>query len=356
MSRGRSRRRESLRLERSSGVLLHPTSLPGGRFGAEARRFVDWLVDAGQSFWQVLPLGPPDAFESPYAGSSAFAGWSGLLADPEARVGASAIAEYRRRHAYWIDDWLEHARRPGRGGDAGAVRAGVDRAAEVRERARGSDHRRSPPVRRTRERGRRGSPGVLRSVARSGRAPGSLHQERAALGKSDVSLARAAAGRLPLVGRALPALPPAVRPHAARSLPRLRLVLGRAVRQPDGEARALAPRPGHGPLRHRPGGARRPARDRGGPRPHHASGPPAPRRARRARDAHPPVGVRRGSSSSRQRWPTTGSTRSSTQARTTTTLLPAGGSRRRPVVVRASRPSAGRRASRRPTPHGSWSS
>ena len=47
---------------RGSGVLLHPTSLPGrygiGDLGQEAFRFVDFLVRARQSFWQVLPLGP----------------------------------------------------------------------------------------------------------------------------------------------------------------------------------------------------------------------------------------------------------------------------------------------------------
>lgn len=100
-------RREALPLERSGGVLLHPTSLPGGRLGPGAYRFVDWLVDAGQSFWQVLPLGPPDEFGSPYAGSSAFAGWSGLLAEPEAPVPARAATSFRRRQAFWIDDWLE---------------------------------------------------------------------------------------------------------------------------------------------------------------------------------------------------------------------------------------------------------
>jgi 4-alpha-glucanotransferase len=83
------------------------TSLPGGRLGPEAYRLVDWLVEAGQSYWQVLPLGPPDSFGSPYAGASAFAGWGGLLADPDARVGARALHEFRRRHGYWIDDWVE---------------------------------------------------------------------------------------------------------------------------------------------------------------------------------------------------------------------------------------------------------
>ena len=100
--------REALPRRRASGILLHPTSLPEGRFGREAYRFVDWLVAAGQSFWQVLPLGPPDSFGSPYAGASAFAGWRGLLAEPDALVSHRAVAAFRRRHAYWIDDWVEY--------------------------------------------------------------------------------------------------------------------------------------------------------------------------------------------------------------------------------------------------------
>ena len=67
-----------MRFPRASGVLLHPTSLPGphgsGDFGRDARHFVDWLVTAGQSLWQILPLGGIGPGNSPYMGTSAFAG------------------------------------------------------------------------------------------------------------------------------------------------------------------------------------------------------------------------------------------------------------------------------------------
>ena len=67
-----------MRLSRASGVLLHPTSLPGphgsGDCGAAAYHFVDWLVQAGQSLWQILPLNGVGAGNSPYASTSAFAG------------------------------------------------------------------------------------------------------------------------------------------------------------------------------------------------------------------------------------------------------------------------------------------
>ncbi|MDB5814531.1 MAG: 4-alpha-glucanotransferase [Rhodocyclales bacterium] len=66
------------RLPRASGVLLHPTSLPGphgsGDFGPAAYHFVDWLVTAGQRLWQILPLGGIGPGNSPYMSSSAFAG------------------------------------------------------------------------------------------------------------------------------------------------------------------------------------------------------------------------------------------------------------------------------------------
>jgi len=64
---------------RLSGILLHPTSLPGrfgiGELGQEARRFVDVMAASGQRLWQVLPLGPTyEPWFSPYSSISAFAG------------------------------------------------------------------------------------------------------------------------------------------------------------------------------------------------------------------------------------------------------------------------------------------
>ena len=74
---------------RASGVLLHPTSLPGpfgiGDLGPEAYRFVKFLSDSGQRLWQVLPLGPTGYGDSPYACYSAFA-VNTLLISPEALV------------------------------------------------------------------------------------------------------------------------------------------------------------------------------------------------------------------------------------------------------------------------------
>jgi 4-alpha-glucanotransferase len=105
--------------ERSSGVLLHLTSLPGphgnGDLGAESHRFAALLAAAGQRWWQMLPVGPPGEGHSPYSARSAFAGSplfidlarlarEGLLRDPatpprfaEGRVDYPAAAAFRER-------------------------------------------------------------------------------------------------------------------------------------------------------------------------------------------------------------------------------------------------------------------
>lgn len=141
---------------RRSGILLHPTSLPGpngiGDLGPSGRHFVDWLASAGQRAWQVLPLTPVGPGNSPYASVSAFAGsplmvaleplvergWLAPIADPErpafdprrvdfdlvapwrmARLEAAyagfleratdeeraALAAFRETESAWLDDY-----------------------------------------------------------------------------------------------------------------------------------------------------------------------------------------------------------------------------------------------------------
>jgi 4-alpha-glucanotransferase len=123
--------------ERSAGVLLHPTSLPGpgdnGDLGSRARRFADFLAGAGQRWWQMLPIGQPGYGDSPYSALSAFAGSPSLISlerlvedglltgAPSSREAAldSAFAAFRRRegrereafaayceaNAEWLDDF-----------------------------------------------------------------------------------------------------------------------------------------------------------------------------------------------------------------------------------------------------------
>lgn len=78
-----------MKFPRASGILLHPTSLPGrfgiGDLGPAAYEFVDFLAAAGQTYWQILPLAPTGAGDSPYSSYSAFAG-NTLLVSPERLV------------------------------------------------------------------------------------------------------------------------------------------------------------------------------------------------------------------------------------------------------------------------------
>jgi 4-alpha-glucanotransferase len=67
-----------MKFPRRSGLILHPTSLPGpsgiGDLGSPAFQFIDFLNETGQTYWQILPLTPTDSSYSPYQGLSAFAG------------------------------------------------------------------------------------------------------------------------------------------------------------------------------------------------------------------------------------------------------------------------------------------
>jgi len=67
-----------MKYKRASGIIFHPTSLPGpdgiGDLGPEAYHWIDFLKSAGCSLWQVLPLGPTGYGDSPYQAFSAFAG------------------------------------------------------------------------------------------------------------------------------------------------------------------------------------------------------------------------------------------------------------------------------------------
>ena len=101
-------------LEPGMGVLCHVTSLPNegrpGTLGAPARRFVDWLAECGQTYWQVLPVNPADGYGSPYAGLAAFAGNACLLEkDPEDVLAELKDADddsdyqaFLQKNKYWL--------------------------------------------------------------------------------------------------------------------------------------------------------------------------------------------------------------------------------------------------------------
>ena len=82
-------------IPRASGILLHPSSLPGpygiGDLGPSAYAWVDALARARQKWWQILPLGPTGYGDSPYQCFSAFAGNTNLLS-PELLIGDGLIS------------------------------------------------------------------------------------------------------------------------------------------------------------------------------------------------------------------------------------------------------------------------
>lgn len=110
-------------LSRSSGILLHVTSLPGpygiGDLGPEAHRWIDWLAESGTRYWQILPLGPPGLGNSPYSSLSSHAGSIDMVS-PDALVvdglldvgdlgpiGDAGSVEYlavRKQKSVWIDE------------------------------------------------------------------------------------------------------------------------------------------------------------------------------------------------------------------------------------------------------------
>ena len=83
-------------MTRAAGILMSITSLPGkygiGCFSKEAYAFVDWLKDAGQTFWQILPIHPTSYGDSPYQSFSTFAG-NPYLIDLEALIEEGVLTQ-----------------------------------------------------------------------------------------------------------------------------------------------------------------------------------------------------------------------------------------------------------------------
>ena len=92
---------------RRAGVLLHPGSLPSGKLGHDALRFLDYLQMGGFSVWQMLPLGPVGAGGSPYSLRSAFAGNPALIptAVLNAEVSEEQLTEFRLCESAWLLDY-----------------------------------------------------------------------------------------------------------------------------------------------------------------------------------------------------------------------------------------------------------
>ena len=91
---------------RESGILMHITSLPGpygvGTMGKEAYKFVDFMKDAGQRVWQILPLNPTGYGDSPYQSCSTYAG-NHYLIDLDTLVQQGLLHEEELQDIHWCD-------------------------------------------------------------------------------------------------------------------------------------------------------------------------------------------------------------------------------------------------------------
>ena len=269
------------------------SSLPGGKLGREAFRFVDWLVEAGQSWWALLPLGPPDWAGSPYSSSSAFAAPRGLPGEA-ARAGDRGRARGVRRAASTTGPATgRRSRATARFADqvrfdrewSALRRYAADRGVRlfgdipIYVAARGADVAAHPEL---------FQEGVV-----AGAPPDALSSVGQLWGNPLYDWRGAAGAGLPLVGRAAPPDVRALRPRADRPLPRLRLLLvgaGRATGPRSAAAGGAARAPSSSA---RPSGelGRLPlvAEDLGVITPR---GPPAPRRARHPRHGRDAVRLR----------------------------------------------------------------
>ena len=92
---------------RESGILMHISSLPGpygiGTMGKNAYKFVDFLKNAGQKVWQILPLSPTGFGNSPYQSCSAFAG-NHYLIDPESLTEKGLLEKQEAESFFWGND------------------------------------------------------------------------------------------------------------------------------------------------------------------------------------------------------------------------------------------------------------
>ena len=91
--------------QRGSGILLHVTSLPEGDLGESAYAFVDKLAEAGQKYWQILPLSPTAYGGSPYGALSAFAGNTSLINKADAEDDFDEFEQFCKANWFWLDDY-----------------------------------------------------------------------------------------------------------------------------------------------------------------------------------------------------------------------------------------------------------
>ena len=283
-----------MKLVRSSGVQLHPTSLPRGDWARKPTRSSTGCTPRASRGGRCCRSARPTATARRTRPSRRSRRGPGCSAEPRAPVTKARGARLPRAQRR-LDRRLDRPRRPRSARRPGPLRPRVGRAAPLRARPRRQADRRRPDLRRARQRRPQGPPGALPGRRRRGHAARRVHRQGPAVGQPALRLAGAAAARLPLVDRAPAAHLRPLRPRPRRPLPRLRLLLvgaraAPAMRCPGtgsaGPGRAVfdAAAAELGELRP----------DRGGPRRHHPGGGAPARRPRLPGHGDPAVPLRPG--------------------------------------------------------------
>ena len=165
--------KQDMELQRSSGIVLHRPRCPAA--GSVQRPTPSWTGSRPQdrAGGRSSARPTPDDVGSPYAASSAFAAWSGFLAEPDAPVSSQGARGVSPRERYWIADWE-------RAGGAQPTRFGSTASGRLcasTRRARHQADRRRPDLRRSRQRRPRDPPGALSEGALAGAPPDKLGPE-----------------------------------------------------------------------------------------------------------------------------------------------------------------------------------
>ena len=210
-----------------------PRSRPAGSAGRPTRGSTGWPTP-GRSWWQMLPLGPPDRHGSPYKSRVGVRGLAGACWRSRARPCPRAERARLPRAQRGLDRGLDRFRAAAWTTRCGSTASGRALRA-LRGRARRAADRRHPDLRRGGLGRPSRAPGDLPRRRGRRRAARRVHRQGPAVGQPAVRLAGDAPRRLPLVDRALPPHVRALRPRADRPLPRLRRLLGGAG---DGAVRA----------------------------------------------------------------------------------------------------------------------
>jgi len=93
-------------MKRGCGILLHISSLPDGGFSRSAFQFVDFLVQSGVRYWQILAAGPTGYGDSPYSPLSVFAGNPKFIDHSRTQIDEAKFNSFKKENKYWLGSFV----------------------------------------------------------------------------------------------------------------------------------------------------------------------------------------------------------------------------------------------------------